>query len=113
MANFFHNSPESYRYLLDIVAAGVSTEIMETADHTAIYPPSFLQHVNSLIIPANTEAYTAEYSCGRRCTFGPLGGLSGKPVNIAGCTFHGHMFMTGQECRCHLVLLTCQHVMMT
>lgn len=76
--------------------AGITTQIMETADHTAIYPPSaLLQHVNSLVIPANQDAYTSEYSCGRRCTFGPLGGLSGKPVNIAAYTFHGHMFMTG------------------
>jgi hypothetical protein len=75
--------------------AGVTTQIMETDSHTAIYSPSFMAHVNSLIIPGDQEAYTSSYACGRRCTFGPLGGLSSQPVTIAGYSFHGHLFMTG------------------
>lgn len=75
--------------------AGIATEVMATADTTAIYPPSVLQHAEGLIIPGNQPAYTAEYECGRRCTFVPLGGLTGQPVNIAGYTSHGHHYMTG------------------
>lgn len=43
-----------------------------------------LQHVNGLVIPGGQEAYTADYSCAKRCTYVPLGGLMGKPVTIAG-----------------------------
>jgi hypothetical protein len=79
-------------------AAEKNSEIMETIEGTAIYPPSVLQHVNGLVIPGGQESYTSSYKCGRRCTYVPLGRLSPQPVTIAGYTFHGHHFMTG-TCR--------------
>jgi hypothetical protein len=76
--------------------AGHPTHIMETIEGTAVYPPSLMQHVNGLVIPPRQPAYTASYSCAKRCTYVPLGGLSNpQPVSIAGYTFHGHHFMTG------------------
>lgn len=70
-------------------STGAPTHIMETIEGTAIYPPSMLQHVNGLVIPGGQEAFTADYSCAKRCTYVPLGGLSGQPVTIAGggCRF--------------------------
>lgn len=88
--------------------AGQTTEVMETIEGTAIYPPSVLQHVNGLVIPAGQEAYESSYKCGRRCTYVPLGKLSPAPVTIAGYTFHGHHYMTGMRMsikRCPLTRL--------
>jgi hypothetical protein len=82
--------------LLPCLLADRSSEIMETLAGTAVYPPSMLQHVNGLVIPGGQEAHTSSYSCAKRCTFVPLGGLSPKPVTVAGYTFHGHHFMTGE-----------------
>lgn len=68
---------------------------METIEGTAVYGPSVLQHVNGLVIPGGQEAHTVNYTCGRRCTYIPLGGMTPQPVRVAGYTFHGHHFMTG------------------
>uniref|UniRef100_A0A383VWF0 Uncharacterized protein n=1 Tax=Tetradesmus obliquus TaxID=3088 RepID=A0A383VWF0_TETOB len=84
------------------------SQIMETIEGTAIYPPSVMQHVNGLVIPGGEAAYTSSYKCGRRCTYVPLGRLSPQPVTIAGYTFHGHHFMTGMRMsikRCPLTRL--------
>lgn len=77
------------------VPADHKTEILETIEGTAIYSPSVMQHVQGLVIPGGQESYTANYSCSRRCTYVPLGGLLPQPVKLAGYTFHGHHFMTG------------------
>lgn len=68
---------------------------METIAGTAVYGPSMLQHVNGLAIPGGQESHTVNYTCGRRCTYIPLGRMTPQPVRLAGYTFHGHHFMTG------------------
>lgn len=82
-------------HCLATVPSEHQTHIMETIEGTAVYPPSLMQHVNGLVIPGGQESYTASYICAKRCTYVPLGGLSPRPVTIAGYTFHGHHFMTG------------------
>jgi hypothetical protein len=44
---------------------------------------------------ASTDAHTLDYKCGRRCTFSPLGGLTGQPVTLRSYTVHGYAGLAG------------------
>lgn len=83
-----------------LVATGQHTEIMGTVQllqgGASAQQPAHAAHM-SVRNSSAQDAYSIEYSCGRRCSYTPLGGLTGQPVTIAGYTLQVSEAVTGRH----------------